>query len=348
MTTSITRSNLYARQVTLLGEEAQARIERARILVVGVGGLGCPSLQYLASAGVGEIGILDFDKVSLSNLQRQILFTVNDIGRSKVEVAVEYIHKLAPFCKLNALDFPMTSETVGEVISGYDLVLDCTDNFTAKFLLHDVCLMQKKVLIQAAVYQYEGQVLTFDFREGKGPCLRCLWPEQPLDGCTGTCAEVGVMGPLLGVMGSLQASEALKVLAQREHLKNGEVLFMDLYSVGMDVRKFKQNPVCPCCVKKELRPEASIQISLPTDLLEYILIDVRNSEELSNCPFIQGLSSNQRLLHVPLDEIEDFVPEHHNKYLTVCAKGIRSLKACRSLRKIHQNVFSLIGGVEAL
>lgn len=348
MTTSITRSKLYARQIGLLGEEAQARFADSKVLVVGAGGLGCPVLQYLATAGVGEIGVLDFDQVTLSNLQRQILFTTADIGRPKVEVAKERLSGSAPFCRINTLNCAFTTENATAVISDYDLVLDCTDNFTAKFLLHDACFDQKKVLIQAAVYQYEGQVMTFDFRRGKGPCLRCLWPLQPQDGRTGTCAEVGVMGPLLGVMGGLQASEAFKVLAGLEHLHNGEVLFVDLLSLETDRRRFNQAHECSCCVKHELKCEVPIQITLPKNLQDYVLIDVRTAEEIEKCHFIRGLPDNQRSLHFPLEQIRGFVPEAQQKYLTICSRGIRSLQAARTLHPQHSNVFSLIGGVDSL
>lgn len=348
MTISITSRKLYERQITLLGEEAHARVASSKILVIGAGGLGCPALQYLASAGVGKIGILDFDIVSLSNLQRQILYSIEDVGRPKAQVAFQKLKNLAPFCDFQVYGKPLTTDNAETIISDYDLVLDCTDNFATKFLIHDVVFKLSKILIQASVYQYEGQINVFDFRSQSGPCLRCLWPLEPLDGCTGTCADVGVLGPLLGVMGSLQSSEAIKILAGLPHLKNGESLFVDLCGLSLDVRKFRQNGDCHSCVHKESRKGfAYMQISLPLNLQEFTVIDVRSKNEFDQCEVIKKLAINS-LHNIPLEDVSHFMPDKNQKYLVVCAKGVRSLKACQNLRDQHDQVFSLIGGLESL
>ncbi|MCM2348829.1 MAG: HesA/MoeB/ThiF family protein [Bacteriovoracaceae bacterium] len=344
MTTSITLNELYQRQITLLGEAAFEKIRNSRILIIGAGGLGCPALQYLSSSGVGVIGIVDFDIVSASNLQRQILFEINDIGRKKVEAAAEKLKKLAPFCNIQVFPFRLDATNSLEIFSTFDVILDCTDNFYTKFLIHDACFKTGKVLIQASVYQYEGQVQMFDFRERQGPCLRCLWPEEPLDGCTATCAEAGVMGPLLGVMGSIQAMEALKLITEKEHLNNGETLFVDLMSREFDVRRFKQKSDCPCCVKHECKVQEVLQVDWPVDLKEFVLVDVRSLEESDQCPLVEQFKKHYRVLQIPLDKIKDFVPPSDQKYLTICARGLRSLNACHYLRAQGLEVYSLRGG----
>lgn len=346
MTTSITLSDLYQRQITLIGEAAFKKIRNSRILVIGAGGLGCPALQYLASSGAGEIGILDFDIVSASNLQRQILFEINDIGRKKVEVAAEKLKKLAPFCELRIYPDRLDEANADEVISHFDVILDCTDNFHTKFLIHDACFKNGKVLIQASVYQFEGQLQLFDFRRRLGPCLRCLWPLEPLDGCTATCAEAGVIGPLLGVIGSMQAMEALKLIIGKEHINNGETLFVDLMSREFDVRRFKQLKDCPCCVKQELKTKEVIQVDLPLELDGFVIVDVRSLEESGQCTFINQLKEQYNVLQIPLEEIKDFVLKDNQKYLTVCARGLRSLRACHYLRSQGLEVYSLRGGTQ--
>ncbi len=345
MTTSITPNELFGRQITLLGNEGQKLIQKARLLIVGAGGLGCPALQYLSAAGVGEIGIMDFDKVSLSNLQRQILFKPSDVGEFKVKVVMDRLQELAPFSKITGHPFALNEENASSLISNYDIVLDCTDNFHTKFLLHDICFQEKKVLVQASVYQYEGQLQVFDFRNQEGPCWRCLWAIPPEDGCTGTCAEVGVLGPLLGVMGSLQAVEALKIILGKPFLTNGKSLFVDLLTLSMDTRSFKARSDCSCCVKKNLPQVEKLQVTLPDEINQFIILDVRSRNENQNCVILKGLECKE-IINVPLEEVSSFQPETSKKYLVVCSKGIRSLKACRMLRNEHREVYSLLGGLE--
>lgn len=345
MSTFITANELYQRQTTLLGKEVQDLFRRAKILVIGVGGLGCPAIQYLASAGIGELGIVDFDRVSASNLQRQILFTSSDIGRFKTEVARERLEALSPFCKVRQFQIMLNEQNARELVSQFDIILDCTDNFHSKFIVHDAVFLEKKVLVQAAVYQFEGQLQVFDFRNQTGPCWRCLWPEPPLDGCTGTCAEVGVLGPLLGVVGSMQAAEALKFLANKPYLKNGSTLFIDLLDHSFETRRFKEDASCICCGQKKLKIEVPMQIPLPQNIEDFIILDVRSNQEFENCSVIHRLADKQKVINLPLERVNEFIPEPSEKYLTICAKGIRSLNACKQIRKIHAEVYSLTGGI---
>jgi molybdopterin/thiamine biosynthesis adenylyltransferase/rhodanese-related sulfurtransferase len=348
MTTSITSHDLYQRQITLIGEVAFEKVREAKVLVIGAGGLGCPALQYLATSGIGTIGIVDFDAVSISNLQRQILFQVNDIGSKKVVVAKDKLEQLAPFCDVKIYPTFLNEANAEELISVFDIVLDCTDNFSAKFLIHDTCVKTKKVLVQASVYQYEGQLQVFDFKNQAGPCLRCLWPDEPQDGCVGTCADVGVAGPLLGVLGSIQAMEALKVIIEKPHLKNGETLFVDLLDLSFETRRFTQMNDCPCCVRGEFAQKRNFQIQLPVDLERFIVLDVRSQIESESCPFIQKLKPSQVLFNIPLENMSDFSPLQDQKYLTICNKGIRSLSASKILASEHSQIYSLAGGIENL
>ncbi|MGE3608325.1 MAG: ThiF family adenylyltransferase [Bacteriovoracaceae bacterium] len=346
MTTFTTANELYQRQITLLGKEAQDKISQTKILVVGVGGLGCPALQYLCSSGIGTIGVADFDKVSISNLQRQILFKTQDIGKKKVRVAIENLKQIAPFCHFKEIDMAINQDNASQLVRDYDIVLDCTDNFRTKFILHDTCFQQKKIFIMASVYQYEGQLHLFDFREQKGPCLRCLWPIEPKDGCTGTCAQVGVMAPLLGVLGSMQAMEALKVIVNKSYLKNEETAFVDLIDFSLEKRSFKALKGCICCEKKESVLSNNYQIILPENLSDYQIIDVRSRNEFLSCKFIENIIQKQKIMNIPLEDISQFIPQDNIKYLMICARGVRSLKACEILRKNNVEVFSLIGGIQ--
>jgi adenylyltransferase/sulfurtransferase len=348
MITSITANDLYQRQITLMGKEAFEKIRTSKVLVIGAGGLGCPALQYLVSSGVGEIGIVDFDFVSASNLQRQILFNVSDIGRKKVDVAKEKLEALAPFCEIKIYPQRLTGLNAESIISSYDVILDCTDNFTTKFLIHDFCFKTNKVLIHASVYQYEGQLHLFDFRMGQGPCLRCLWPEEPQEGCTGTCEQVGVIGPLLGVLGSLQVMETIKVITNQDHIKNGEVLFVDLMGHSLETRRFKSLVDCSCCIKKEILSKVSLEIDLPADLNNFFILDVRSDTEHKDCQIVSSLKSNYTVLHVPMENLPNFLPIQGQKYLIACASGLRSLTASKILIHMGAEAYSLSGGFKQI
>jgi len=348
MITSITANDLYQRQITLMGKEAFEKIRMSKVLVIGAGGLGCPVLQYLASSGIGKIGIVDFDTVGVSNLQRQILFNLNEIGLKKVDVAKEKLKALAPFCEIQTYPLRFDGTNGESIISSYDVILDCTDNFTSKFLIHDFCFKANKVLIQASVYQHEGQLNLFDFRKELGPCLRCLWPNEPQDGCIGTCEQVGVIGPLLGVMGSLQAMETLKVITDQEHMKNGETLFVDLMGHSYETRRFKQLADCSCCIKKEIVSKISLEIDLPADLNNFFILDVRSHTEHKECQIVSSLKSNNTVLHVPMENLPNFLPIQGQKYLTACASGLRSLTACKILNHMGAEAYSLSGGFKQI
>jgi adenylyltransferase/sulfurtransferase len=182
---------------------------------------------------------------------------------------------------------------------------------------------------------------------GQGPCLRCLWPEEPQEGCTGTCEQVGVIGPLLGVLGGLQVMETIKVITNQDHIKNGEVLFVDLMGHSLETRRFKSLVDCSCCIKKEILPRINCEIDLPADLNKFFILDVRSVSEHNNCKIVSNLKLNNKILNVPIESLAEFSLIHGQKYLTVCATGVRSLMACKILNKMNGEVYSLSGGLKS-
>ena len=371
-TTLITPENYWQRQITLLGQKGQQKIQEAKVLIVGAGGLGHPCLQYLVAAGISTIGLVDFDKIALSNLQRQVLFSPEEIGEKKVKILKDKMEKMNPFCQIMTYDTYLDLEKALEIFPLYDLILDCTDNFTTKFLIHDCCWYLKKVLIQGSVYQYEGQLLCFDFRErenknkkekekNKRPCWRCLWKKQPEEGCTGTCAQVGVLGPILGVLGNMMAMEALKVILEKPFLENGKCVFVDLLSLSFQERKFTLNSECLFCQqevalsKNDLFKNKSKVIGLPNNLQDFFLIDVRTTEEFDSCSFVKKYQNSTTIKNIPLNILEEnlsLFQKEKGPFLFLCSQGIRSLQALKKIEnKItneipNDSLYSLGGGIQ--
>ena len=238
----------YARHIVLreVGGAGQQKLRKARVLVIGAGGLGSPVLMYLAAAGVGALGIVDDDTVSLSNLQRQVIHSTKNIGVSKVVSAIEAIARINPHVSVEPHQTRITQENAAIIISDYDLVLDGSDNFDTRYLINKVCVSLGKPLISAAMSQWEGQISVYD-TTNNGPCYACVFPERPADGLAPSCSEAGVMGALAGVMGSMMAGEAIKYITGAGTGLCGEMLIYDaLYG---ETRKFKLavNPECSTC-----------------------------------------------------------------------------------------------------
>ena len=233
----------YARHLVLreIGGPGQQKLKAARVLVVGAGGLGAPAALYLAAAGVGTLGLVDADTVSLSNLQRQVLFAAADVGRSKVEAAAEHLTALNPHLTVETHPVWLGEANARAVISGYDLVLDGTDDFATRFAVSDACLAEGKTLVSGALGRWTGQVGVFQGR----PCYRCLVPETPPD--AETCALVGVVGALAGVIGSMMALEAVKVIAGAGHTLSGRLLIYDALAAETRTVRIGADPACPSC-----------------------------------------------------------------------------------------------------
>jgi adenylyltransferase/sulfurtransferase len=237
----------YARHIVLpgVGGAGQARLKQSSVLVVGAGGLGSPVLMYLAAAGVGRLGLVEMDRVDLSNLQRQVLFDTASIGQRKVEIAKSRLESLNPHLQVEAHAQRITAENALGLLEPYDLILDCTDNFPTRYLINDACVLLDKPLVYGAIHQFEGQLSVFHYQGG--PCYRCLFSQPPKPGVVPNCAEAGVFGVLPGVIGSLMATEALKVLLGLGEVLSGQLLLYDGLQARFHRLGFSRRPDCAVC-----------------------------------------------------------------------------------------------------
>ena len=238
----------YSRHIILkeIGAKGQKKLLNAKVLIIGAGGLGAPAAMYLAAAGVGTIGIVDADEVDLSNLQRQIIHSTKDLGKPKVQSAKETINELNPDVTVNTYHTFVTSENIREIIRDYDFIIDGTDNFPAKFLINDACVMEKKPFSHAGIIRFKGQLMTYV--PGESPCYRCVFKDPPPKDAVPTCKQAGVVGAMGGVIGSLQAMEAVKYIIGKGKLLTGYLLTYD--ALTMDFRKIKlphNTENCPVC-----------------------------------------------------------------------------------------------------
>ena len=240
----------YSRHILLreVGGTGQARLKAARVLVVGAGGLGSPLVLYLAAAGVGTIGIIDHDRLELSNLQRQVAHSTAQLGASKAHSAAEAARAINPAITVEPRSARITAANASRIIAGYDVVCDGTDNFATRFLVADACVLGRRTLVSAAVLRFEGQLSTFKpHLHAEGPCYRCLYPEPPPDGLVPTCSEAGVLGAVTGVMGTLQATEVLKEILRIGESLSGRLLIWDALATSFRVVRLRRDPACPLC-----------------------------------------------------------------------------------------------------
>lgn len=240
----------YARHIILpeVGGAGQERLLRARVLVVGAGGLGAPALLYLAAAGVGTLGVVDDDAVDLSNLQRQVIHDGASLGRAKVDSAADRIAALNPDVRVVRHRLRLDAANAADLVSGYDLVCDGTDNFATRFALNDACHAAGVTLVSASLFRFDGQLSTFKSRLGAGhPCYRCLVPEPPPPGLVPSCAEAGILGAVAGVLGTLQATEAVKEILGIGEGLSGRLLLYDGLGARFSTVRIPKDPDCPCC-----------------------------------------------------------------------------------------------------
>jgi len=246
---NLTRDEIarYARHLILpeIGMDGQRRLKAGRVLVIGAGGLGSPAAIYLAAAGVGTLGLVDFDNVDVSNLQRQILHGTPDVGRPKLESARDRLTALNPEVSLRLHDALLTSANAPDIFRDYDIILDGSDNFQTRYLVNDACVLGGKTLVYGAIFRFEGQVSVF--AAPGGPCYRCLYPEPPPPGLVPSCAEAGVFGVLPGLIGTLQATEAIKLLTGIGETLVGRLIVYDALRLAFQELKLKQDPDCPVC-----------------------------------------------------------------------------------------------------
>ncbi|MEN8183487.1 MAG: molybdopterin-synthase adenylyltransferase MoeB [Myxococcota bacterium] len=358
----------YRRHLVLpeLGVEGQRRLLSARVLLIGAGGLGCPLAQYLAAAGVGTLGLVDDDVVDASNLQRQVLYGTEDVGRSKVEVAEERIHAQNPDVRVEAHRLRLRSENALEILRRYDVVVDGTDNFPTRYLTNDACVMLGRPNVHGSIFRFEGQATVFDAR--RGPCYRCLYPEPPPPGLVPSCAEGGVLGVLPGIVALVQATETLKLVTGIGEPLIGRLLQYDALEMRFQEFRLRRDPACPVCGEHPTvtqlvdyegfcgmpqgDPEAAVREisaaevrSLQGQGEPFLLLDVREPAEFEKASIPGARLLPLGVLEAGLGELEEF---RSGRVIVHCHHGGRSEKACRVLQ-LHGFVAveNLAGGIEA-
>jgi len=346
----------YSRQVALpeVGARGQARLRSSSVLVIGAGGLGVPVLQYLAAAGVGRITIVDGDVVESSNLHRQPLYEAGDIGRAKAVVAAERLSRMNHDLHCTAIAELANAGNVGALVAAHDLVAECTDNLRTKFLVNDAVVRAGKPAVFASIYQYEGQLQAW-LPEPDWPCLRCLWPEAPRDGLVGNCAEAGVLGPVPGTLGSMQAMLAMRILLGIEPAPVRGLVVVDLLTFATRSITAARDPACdhgapgPQAAARDAQA-APLEVEFASlddaRAAGFELVDVREAWELARDP--PGLDTG---MHLPLSELLggrlSFPAD--GRRLIVCAHGVRSLSLTEHLRQHGRaDVYSMRGGIASL
>jgi molybdopterin/thiamine biosynthesis adenylyltransferase/molybdopterin synthase catalytic subunit/rhodanese-related sulfurtransferase len=359
----------YSRQMALkeVGAHGQEKLRASRVLVVGCGGLGVPVISYLAGAGIGRLGLVDGDRLEPSNLHRQTMYALADVGQLKGELAAARVRALNPDVDVHTYPVRLDATTAPDIVGQYDLVIDCTDNFSTKFLLNDVCVQKRVPVIFSSVYQYEGQIQVVR-PDRDGACLRCVWPEATRDGIVGNCAEAGVLGPVPGTFGSLQAFEALKLLLDLPGQLGQELLVLDLLTMSISRLRAKRAAACPDHARTtpaSKQPQAQgrghtqaadtatpAPLEVDFDSLDdartagYDIVDIREPSEIAEVP-----TPTQNARHIPMAQLLHGTPAFTptDKTLLVCATGRRSLAATQELRSRGLNaVYSLRGGVKKL
>ncbi|PKL76255.1 MAG: molybdenum cofactor biosynthesis protein MoeB [Candidatus Melainabacteria bacterium HGW-Melainabacteria-1] len=348
-------NNRYARQMILpdIGEEGQQKLTQAKVLIVGIGGLGCPAALYLAGAGIGHLGLIDPDRVSLSNLQRQVLYSSQDVGRPKVEAARERLLALNPEIEIQSWAYGLNPDNAIDLVSPYDMVLDGSDNLSTRYLLNDVCRLLHKPLVHGSVYRFEGQVASF---VPGGPCYRCLYPVMPPAGAMPNCAEAGVLGVLPGVVGTLQATEVLRLILGWGEGLNGQLLLADLKNMAFQTLELPVDPACPACSGQIIKidPMAYPELLCARDEMtvaeartkllkgKLLALDVRSAAEHA-----AGALGE---LWIPLPELEAKLHTLNPELdlLVYCQQGQRSARAVSLLRSHgFGRLWSLTGGYAA-
>jgi sulfur-carrier protein adenylyltransferase/sulfurtransferase len=374
----------YSRHLLLpeVGKEGQVRLKRASVLVVGAGGLGSPLLMYLAAAGVGRIGIVDFDTVELSNLQRQVLFGDADLGAKKTDAAARRLRGLNPHIEIDAFSERLTSQNALDIVGSYDLVADGTDNFATRYLINDACVLLGKLNVYASIYRFDGQLSVFG--DDGGPCYRCLYPQPPPPGMVPSCAEGGVLGVLPGIMGSLQAAEVIKLICGIGSPLTGRLLLFDATEMSFKTLRVERDPSCPVCGDqptqnhlidyddfcgtKAIEPDENLQdarnqsgsnMKWPGSVPEISVFELRDS--LKDDPGtvivdvrtpIEYQLTNIGGLLIPLSELAQRIDELSQycdrEVVVICKSGERSEQAVKFLRQSGiEGAVNLRGGILA-
>ncbi|HEV2214258.1 MAG TPA: molybdopterin-synthase adenylyltransferase MoeB [Terracidiphilus sp.] len=360
----------YARHLILpeVGMEGQQRLKAARVLCVGTGGLGSPLAFYLAAAGVGTLGLVDFDVVDASNLQRQILHSTRDVGRKKLDSAEEKLEALNPWLRVVKHETRLTSANALEIVNDYDVVADGTDNFPTRYLVNDACVLMGKPNVYGSIFRFEGQASVF--ATPGGPCYRCLYPEPPPSGMVPSCSEGGVLGILPGLVGMIQATEVIKLILGKGETLAGRLLLVDALEMRFRELKLKRNPECPVCgehptqtelidyeqfcgVKPENPKENALQNGIPQMSVKQLkerrdagedvfLLDVREAYEYQ----IANLGGTL----IPMNDVPKRLAEldREREIVVQCKTGGRSQRVAEYLQQAgYAKVKNLAGGIQA-
>ncbi len=358
----------YARHLTLpqVGVLGQDKLKHSSVLIIGAGGLGSPAALYLAAAGVGRIGLVDFDEVDKTNLQRQVLYGESDVGKRKTEAAKKRLLDLNPHIEVETHDTALTSANALEIIRQYDVVADGTDNFQTRYLVNDACVLTGTPNAYGSIFRFEGQASVFATQDG--PCYRCLYPEPPPPGLVPSCAEGGVLGVLPGIVGSIQAVEAIKILLGKGETLAGRLLLFDALAMEFDTVRVTKDPDCPVCgenpsvtrlidydqfcgVTPGARPQLETEHTMSVTQLkaqmenggQVVVVDVREPGEYEVCA-IDG-SRN-----IPLQELPQRLGEVPRDRAVVlhCKSGARSARAWQILKENgYDEIYNLTGGILA-
>ncbi len=372
----------YSRHLLLpeIGIAGQEKLKQAKVLIIGAGGLGSPSSLYLAAAGIGTLGIVDFDLIDATNLQRQVLYDTDAVGKSKVQMAKERLSRLNPEITIRMHDQRFSASTAKELIAAYDIVIDGTDNFSTRYLVNDACVLMNKPNVYGSIFRFEGQSSVFSY--AGGPCYRCLFPEPPEGDAIPNCAEGGVLGVIAGIIGCIQANECIKIICSIGKTLKGRLLLFDSLAMSFDELKIDRNPKCPVCGNlptiTELRdqdeicasqnqPEAQTAttssnrvsttkestvmkeitaIELKKELSsgkELVVLDVRTPPEVA-------LGHLESCVHIPLQELNQRLDEldKEKDIVVYCKSGGRSRRAIEVLQNHgFKHLRNLTGGITA-
>ncbi|XP_033203655.1 ubiquitin-like activating enzyme 4 [Bombus vancouverensis nearcticus] len=378
----------YSRQIFLpeIAIKGQVKLKNSAILIVGAGGLGCPAALYLASAGVGQIGIIDYDDVEINNLHRQLLYAETSIGTPKVNTAAESLNRLNSDIKVTPYKIQLDSSNALDIIKSYDVVVDATDNVATRYLLNDACVLSNKPLVSGSALKFEGHLSVFNYN---GPCYRCIFPKPPPPETVTNCGDGGVFGPAVGTIGVLQALEALKIVLDLPHVLSGQLLLFDgLETKFRKINLRAKNINCAVCGEHPtlhklidyeqfcgakandkdpklnlLRTEERISVeeyntTLKLGTKAHILIDVRSAEEFDICHLKNSINiplcdiNNNETVTLIRSRIQEIQKQHDNASLYVmCRRGNDSQKAVKSLQEIFQGsnleIKDVIGGIHA-
>jgi molybdopterin/thiamine biosynthesis adenylyltransferase/rhodanese-related sulfurtransferase len=358
----------YSRHLIMpeVGMEGQKKLKAASVLLIGAGGLGSPLAMYLAAAGVGRIGVVDFDVVDSSNLQRQIAYSTSDVGKPKLDAARERIIGINPFVEVKTYETHLTSENALDILKHYDVIIDGTDNFPTRYLVNDACVLLGKPNVYGSIFRFEGQASVFYAKEG--PCYRCLYPEPPPPGLVPSCAEGGVLGVLPGIVGTIQATEAIKLIIGQGDPLIGRLLLFDALTMKFRELKLRKNPACPVCGSNPtinelidyeafcgIQPQPTDGKSMkqweitPEELKakldkkdDVFILDVREPHEFEICN-LDGYLIPLRDLPSRINELDS-----SKEIVAYCHTGVRSQRAVEFLKTAgFKKVKNLVGGIEA-